>query len=460
MGKRSKNTEEEESTMGSSSSIAKRTRSKSENTENVITVESLNKPELTVSKRRSTFSRKLSKKKLSRSTLPSREDDTSNNVEEATAVVTKRSKCPAFQNPAPYRIRQMELSDIHQVFQLGLNIFTAKEFPNMYRLWDDFAVIENLASSREFCYVAEAYDEDEPEESAKKNREVIAFILGETMTKYSVGTRGYIQWVGVKKEFRRRHIATALIEKFISITKEHNVSMLLADTPASNTPAIKMLERAGLTNKTDHVYLTKQIFNEEVPKKRVDEDGEFHFIYTVKKKSVTIRNMEIKDLNSVYELGNQIFTSSFENIYNFWDDEAVMEYYLTDPDLCMVATVKEKDPSSKGEKVQKVIGFAFGTTIEKPKSSWKYGYLVWLGVDPMYQGMGLARELYDTMVELFAHEKVRMLMIDTQVNNESAIRFFRKLGFGHDEKYVYLCNRAQKDGKGEQGTYTCNSITS
>ncbi|GFH52513.1 hypothetical protein CTEN210_08989 [Chaetoceros tenuissimus] len=458
MGKRSKNTEEEESTTGSSSSIAKRTRSKSENAENFTTVESLNKPELTVSKRRSTFSRKLSKKKLSRSTLPSR-DETSTNVEESTAI-TKRSKSPAFQNQAPYRIRPMELLDIHQVFQLGLNIFTSKEFPNMYRLWDDFAVIENLASSREYCYVAETYDENETDESTKKDREVIAFILGETMTKYSVGTRGYIQWVGVKKEFRRRHIATGLIEKFISVTKEHNVSMLLADTPATNTPAINMLEISGLTNKTDHVYLTKQICNEELSQKRVNEDGEFHFIYTVKKKILTIRNMEIKDLNSVYELGNQIFTSSFENIYNFWDDEAVMEYYLTDPDLCMVATVKEKDPSSKGEKVEKVIGFAFGTTIEKPKSSWKYGYLVWLGVDPMYQGMGLARELYDTMVELFAHEKVRMLMIDTQVNNESAIRFFRKLGFGHDEKYVYLCNKEQKDGKGDQGPYTCNSIAS
>ena len=142
------------------------------------------------------------------------------------------------------------------------------------------------------------------------------------MTKYSVGTRGYIQWVGVKKEFRRRHIATALIEKFISVTKENNISMLLADIPTTNTPAIKMLEMAGLTNKTDHVYLTKQICN-EVPRKRVNDDGEFHFVYTVKKKSITIRNMEIKDLNSVYELGNQIFTSSFENIYNFWDDEAV-----------------------------------------------------------------------------------------------------------------------------------------
>lgn len=90
------------------------------------------------------------------------------------AIVTKRSTSPATSNPTPYRIRQMELSDIHQVFQLGLNIFTSKEFPNMYRLWDDFAVIENLASSRDNCYIEETYDEDNISESTNKYTEVIA----------------------------------------------------------------------------------------------------------------------------------------------------------------------------------------------------------------------------------------------------------------------------------------------
>ena len=145
--------------------------------------------------------------------------------------------------------------------------------------------------------------------------------------------------------------------------------------------------------------------------------------------------MEIQDLNNVYQLGNTIFTSNHINIWNFWDEDVVMHNFINDPEFCMVATVKvEKDQ-------EKVVGFAFGTTIEKPKSSWKYGYLIWTGCDPNYQGLGLASELFNTMVELFAIEKVRMLMIDTQVNNEAAINFFRKLGFGHDEEHVYLCNK-------------------
>ena len=370
------------------------------------------------------------KKAHPRSTLPTRDDaSVTANPDDDThqpEPASRKTKDSPIKELKPYHIRQMQMSDINTVFQLGLAIFTSKEFPNMYRLWDDYAVVENFASSREFCYVAEIED----------SAEIIAFLLGETMTKYSVGTRGYIQWVGVVPKYRRRHIATELIDMFVATAKDQKVSMLLADTPASNIPAISMFQKAGLTDKTDHVYLTRSLPPNEGKMNNVDEDGEFHFIYTAKKKTITIRNMEIQDLSSVYDLGNKIFTANHSNIWNFWDEDVVMHNFLNDPEFCMVATVKV----DRGEDEEKVVGFAFGTTIEKPKSSWKYGYLVWTGCDPNYQGLGLASQLYNTMVELFFIEKVRMLMIDTQATNEAAINFFRKLGFGHDEEHVYLCN--------------------
>ena len=63
---------------------------------------------------------------------------------------------------------------------------------NMYRTWDDFAVVENFGGSPEFCFIAEA----------KNTHEVVGFLLGESMTKTSDGTRGYIQWVAVAPPFR------------------------------------------------------------------------------------------------------------------------------------------------------------------------------------------------------------------------------------------------------------------
>jgi ribosomal protein S18 acetylase RimI-like enzyme len=116
----------------------------------------------------------------------------------------------------------------------------------------------------------------------------------------------------------------------------------------------------------------------------------------------------------------------------------VLLAYQSDPDLCAVATVRD---GRTGQ--DQVVAFAIGTTIEKPRSSWKYGYLVWLGCDPAYQGLGLAKQLYHTLIEAFARENVRMIMVDTQSSNEAALKFFRKLGFDEDkdEDHVYLCNK-------------------
>jgi ribosomal protein S18 acetylase RimI-like enzyme len=187
------------------------------------------------------------------------------------------------------------------------------------------------------------------------------------------------------------------------------------------------------------VYLTKQLKDRET--EHVDDDGYFDFHYSAKGHRVRIRPMEIDDLFPIYAIGESIFTSKSSNLFHFWDETTIMHSYLSDPEYCITATVKEEDGS------ETVVGFAFGNTIEKPRSSWRYGYLVWLGCHPDYQGLGLASQIYNVMVELFALEKVRMLMIDTQQNNEGALRFFRKLGFGHDEEHVYLSNAPMTEAR-------------
>ena len=341
-----------------------------------------------------------------------------------------------------YSIRPMKMQDVAPVYHLGNVIFTASEYPNMYRTWDDFAVVENYEGSSEFCFVVEkvAHDDDDGNEgeSANNNKDIIGFLLGETVTKAALETRGYIQWVAVLPPYRRMGIATSLIQQFTQVAQEQDVTLLIADTPADNEPAIRMFEKAGLCYKTDHVYLTCQLRDVELA--HVDEDMAFNYMYTAKKKRITIRNMEIDDLYPIHAIGEDIFTKKTANLYNFWDEHLVLQSYLSDPEFCAVATVREHDKD-------KVVGFAFGTTIEKPRSSWKYGYLVWLGCAREYQGMGLASQLYIVMLELFSMEKVRMVMIDTQHNNEGALHFFRKVGFGHDEDHVYLSNAPMDDSK-------------
>lgn len=99
---------------------------------------------------------------------------------------------------------------------------------------------------------------------------------------------------------------------------------------------------------------------------------------------VNIRVMDIGDVAAVYHLGERLFTSeAFPILYRTWDTYEVTHSYEIDPELCLVAENPE------GE----IVGFALGTTFEKARSPWIYGYLSWLGVAPEYQGSRVAERL-------------------------------------------------------------------
>ena len=143
---------------------------------------------------------------------------------------------------------------------------------------------------------------------------------------------------------------------------------------------------------------------------------------------VEIREMEIDDLAPVFHLGERLFTSKkVPTLYRTWDEYEVTNIFQTEPEFCLVAEVDDKP-----------IGFALGTTITKARSAWKYGHLVWLGVDPDYQRLGLATRLFNHFRDKMEEHGVRILLVDTEADNEGALRFFREVGFGSPEEHLYL----------------------
>jgi len=144
--------------------------------------------------------------------------------------------------------------------------------------------------------------------------------------------------------------------------------------------------------------------------------------------NVNIRQMGIDDLPSVFHLGEKIFTArEVPNLYRTWDEYGVIDLFQGDPEFCLVAEWEEE-----------VIGFALGTTVTKRRSAWKYGHLVWLGTDPKFQGCGIATKLFHDLRDLMLESGVRIIMADTEADNEPALKFFEKLGFGNPEEQVYL----------------------
>jgi len=143
---------------------------------------------------------------------------------------------------------------------------------------------------------------------------------------------------------------------------------------------------------------------------------------------VETREMTIDDLAGVFHLGEQLFTSDFSpSMYRTWDEYEVTTLFNSDSELCLVAELD-------GE----LVGFALGTTVEKQNSAWKYGYLVWIGVKPGLQKGGAGHKLFAEIRNRMKAQGVRMIVIDTDADNEAGIRFFEKQGFGNIQKHVYM----------------------
>ena len=128
-----------------------------------------------------------------------------------------------------------------------------------------------------------------------------------------------------------------------------------------------------------------------------------------KRPKITIREMELDYLTPVYHLGERLFTASeVPNLYRTWDDYELVELFNSDSEFCLIAESEEK-----------LIGFALGTTIEKERSAWKYGYLIWLGVIPEFQRAGVAARLFERLKELMTNQgALRFLALHHRKNVE------------------------------------------
>lgn len=143
---------------------------------------------------------------------------------------------------------------------------------------------------------------------------------------------------------------------------------------------------------------------------------------------IEIRNMTIDDFADVFHLGEQLFTSEFSpSMYRTWDEYEITTLFNSDSELCLVAETNGK-----------LVGFALGTTVEKSNSAWKYGYLVWIGVQPGLQKKGVGDFLFNEIKKRMLDQSVRMIIIDTDADNQAGIRFFKKHGFGNTQKHVYM----------------------
>jgi ribosomal protein S18 acetylase RimI-like enzyme len=155
------------------------------------------------------------------------------------------------------------------------------------------------------------------------------------------------------------------------------------------------------------------------------------------KAKAIIRQMEIDDVSAVYRLGERLFSSEeFPILYRTWDPYEVTEYFGSEPDYCLVA---------EAETNGKIVGFILATTVEKEGTAWKkYGYLSWIGVDETFQRTKLGLRLYRELEKRLLEDGVRMVIADTEAENEEAISFFKRMGFSNSSQHVWLAKTLRR----------------
>jgi ribosomal protein S18 acetylase RimI-like enzyme len=151
--------------------------------------------------------------------------------------------------------------------------------------------------------------------------------------------------------------------------------------------------------------------------------------------TVEIREMELRDVAPVFELGQKLFTAEeWPSLYRSWDDHELAQLFSTEAETCLVA-----------EADGKLVGFALGRVLEKPRNAWRYGWLLWLGVEPRFKRAGVATRLVNQLKGLFIESNVRIMLVDTAAKNHGALAFFRRNGFGGEIRHVYLSQNLEND---------------
>jgi len=156
-----------------------------------------------------------------------------------------------------------------------------------------------------------------------------------------------------------------------------------------------------------------------------------------RKVEAEIRQMEIDDVSTVYHLGEKLFTSDeFPILYRTWDAFEVTDHFTSDPEYCLVAETEDD---------KKIVGFILATTIEKEGTAWKkYGYVSWIGVDEDYRRTNLGYRLYRRLEEKLRKNGVRMIIADTDADNEVAIAFFKSIGFSVSSQHTWLAKTLRR----------------
>ena len=160
-----------------------------------------------------------------------------------------------------YTIRQMEIHDLAEVYELGEMCFRADLWPMLYRGWDEYEVTTLFNTDGDYCFVAEN-DNFEQGVTPDDDR-IVGFVLGTVMSKPGTAwSYGYIIWICAHPNWQREGIAGKILDRAVeSFVENEGTRIVMADTDPSNVRAVNFFKKKGFGQEHSHVFLTSNIEN-------------------------------------------------------------------------------------------------------------------------------------------------------------------------------------------------------
>lgn len=136
-----------------------------------------------------------------------------------------------------------------------------------------------------------------------------------------------------------------------------------------------------------------------------------------------IRPMGKKDLNEIVIIAQKSSQLSVRKGEAFWNIKELSRWIKDDNNVCLVATKNDT-----------VIGFVTSLFNKSARIS----SIENLYVKKIYRGQGIGKQLLESCVERLKKRGARYIFTLVKINNNDAIKFFKKNGFKRGYEFVWM----------------------
>lgn len=141
-------------------------------------------------------------------------------------------------------IRPMRVQDFADVYELGRRCYRVTDAP--YNYWSIREVADHLETCPELCYVAEA------------DGRVVGFAIG-TDTFEIIEETAHLEWVAVDPDYRRRGLATRLLQALLDVVEELGKRRVVADIASDNRYSRGLAQKLGFREGLSVTYFEKEL---------------------------------------------------------------------------------------------------------------------------------------------------------------------------------------------------------